>query len=53
MTKKQIMEKMFKEEKMSASYESPSVIELQVSNEGVLCQSGTEGLTESEGDWGW
>ncbi len=44
---------MFKNVTTQASYESPVVIELHVSNEGVLCQSGTEGLTESQGDWGW
>ena len=46
------MKKMFKNEKMSASYESPSLVELNVAVEGILCaSSGTEGLEETEGSW--
>ena len=40
---------MFKNE--MAMYESPSLVELQVAAEGVLCQSGTEKLGENEGFW--
>lgn len=49
---KLIMEKIMKDV-MKAQYESPSMIELHVSHEGVLCQSGNEGLTEVPGEWGW
>ena len=46
------MKTMFKNEMMSASYESPAMVELYVAVEGVLCESsGTEGLDEVEGSW--
>lgn len=45
------MEKIMKDV-MKTQYESPSTIELNVSHEGVLCQS-NEGLTELPGEWGW
>ena len=46
------MKKMFKSEMMSASYESPSLIELNVDVEGILCESsGTESLDEIPGVW--
>ena len=50
--KTKIMEKKFKMDVMSA-YESPSVVELHVANEGVLCASkgSTERLVEVEGSW--
>ena len=50
--KTKIMEKKFKMDVMSA-YESPSVVELHVANEGVLCASkgSTESLVEVEGSW--
>lgn len=39
---------------MKAQYESPSMVEIQISCEGVLCQSGdpgTESLEEILGEW--
>lgn len=39
---------------MSTVYESPSVVELKVANEGILCTSeaaGTENLVEVQGSW--
>ena len=46
------MEKMFKNDMMQA-YVSPSVIELHVASEGILCASngGTESLTVVQGSW--
>lgn len=41
------MEKMYKNDMMKV-YVSPSVVEVEISNEGVLCQSG--GGTETLGD---
>lgn len=40
--------------KISTVYECPSVVELQVANEGILCTSeaaGTENLVVIEGSW--
>ncbi len=46
------MKTMFKNEMKAASYESPSMVELYVAVEGVLCESsGTENLEEVEGSW--
>ena len=42
---------MFKNEKMSAWYESPSAVVVQIATEGVLCESGTEKLGEIFGEW--
>ena len=45
------MEKMYKNDMMQA-YVSPSVVEIEFSSEGVLCQSGgTEDLTREFGSW--
>lgn len=45
------MEKMFKNDMMQA-YVSPSVIELHVASEGILCASnGTESLKTNDGSW--
>lgn len=50
---KLIMEKMIRTDKMSTLYESPSMTEIQLACEGVLCQSGggTESLDEIDGVW--
>lgn len=50
------MEKMIRTDKMSTLYESPSMTEIQLACEGVLCQSGadgvgTESLDELIGEW--
>jgi hypothetical protein len=46
------MKNVFKNEMMSASYVSPSLIELNVVVEGILCEStGTESLVEIDGAW--
>ena len=46
------MKTMFKNEMTAATYESPSLIELYVAVEGVLCEStGTESLDEVLGEW--
>ena len=46
------MKKMFMSEMMPATYESPSLIELTVAVEGILCESsGTESLDEVIGSW--
>ena len=47
---------MFSNEKMQTPYESPSMTEIQLACEGVLCQSGadglgTESLEELLGEW--
>ena len=45
---------MFKNELMSVSYESPSLVMLQVESEGILCESsGTETLDEVLGSWSY
>lgn len=50
------MEKALKNDMMKAQYESPSMVEIQISCEGVLCQSGVDGigtepLEELLGEW--
>ena len=46
------MKTMFKNELISVSYESPSLVMLQVESEGILCESsGTETLDEVLGSW--
>ena len=43
------MEGIFKN--VNSLYVSPSVAELEIANEGILCASGTERLDENLGAW--
>lgn len=37
--------------KDAAVYESPSAVVIEITTEGVLCQSALENVTPEEGEW--